>query len=85
MLNFNFSVLVSLFVFVSFSTSVNAELYKWVDDEGKTHYSDSTPKVKKHNVITPDVSPSQRAFDRNTENNPIILPYGTSSRKVILS
>ena len=85
MLNFNFSILVTLFIIVTFSSAVNAELYKWVNDEGKTHYSDTTPKVKKHNVIIPDVSPSQRAFDRNTENKPIILPYGMSSRKILLS
>jgi len=80
-----FTLLTGLLVLVTFSSTVGAELYKWVDEQGKTHYSDRTPKINEHTVITPDTTSSQRAFDRSTEKTALILPYGKSSRKILLS
>jgi len=40
---YNFSLLVALFVGISFSLPVMAKLYKWVDEKGVTHYGETIP------------------------------------------
>lgn len=90
-LNINFlkSLFYCLFYIILLFNGKNslaqAELYKWVDDQGKTHYSDRNPKEHEHSTISTTASPSQQAFDRNTKLKPIILPYGKVSRKLLLS
>lgn len=39
--------LCALFTFLVFSISLNADVVKWVDSEGKTHYSTKVPKQHK--------------------------------------
>ena len=34
---------------------VAADIYKWVDENGKTHYSDAQPKQEKVEVVTPEI------------------------------
>lgn len=43
-----------VFLFVSFSQIISAEIYKWVDDDGVTHYSDS-PHLGSEEVNLPDI------------------------------
>lgn len=40
-----YSALISVVLFL-FSTTASATLYRWVDDDGKIHYSDSVPPSK---------------------------------------
>lgn len=39
-----------------FSTSVHSEMYKWVDEEGNTNYSDKQPFENASTHITPDIN-----------------------------
>lgn len=50
-----------MFLLISISSIVNAEVYRWIDKEGKTHFTDNKPKtaaeditakVKKQNIDT---------------------------------
>ncbi len=67
------------------SGSAHAQLYKWVDEHGNTHYSDRDPDKPNASTITPDPTPSQQAIDRTTRLNPLLLPYGKKSRRLVLS
>jgi len=46
------------FILICFSTASFAEVYKWVDDNGKTHYSEQAPAGKKTKVIKPPPPPA---------------------------
>lgn len=64
----------------------HAQLYKWVDDNGKVHYSDKVPEGK---VGTP-VTSSKKSNSANAQQHasqsakPIIRPYEKTSRKLHL-
>ncbi|MDJ0834282.1 MAG: DUF4124 domain-containing protein [Gammaproteobacteria bacterium] len=64
---------------------VNAELYKWVDEQGNTHYSDKNPATDNLTTITPTTTTPDRSFNKATENNAIILPDGKPSRPLIIT
>jgi len=38
------------------STSVHSEMYKWVDEDGNTHYSDVQPFKNANEHISPDIN-----------------------------
>ena len=64
------------------ATSANAELYKWVDDEGNIHYSDEQPSTTKQTVTVIDESAAESlapATDR-----PITRPYDKQVTKLHL-
>lgn len=65
------SGILSTCLILSIPPTANAEFYKWVDDQGRTHYSDERPKneqieVKKIRVRT--TTNAQDATDNETEN-----------------
>ncbi len=78
--------LAAVFIIFSITTSAHAELYKWVDEHGKVHYSDKAPNKDKqlksktiplqHNK---NVSPSPQVTGK-----PIIRPYERTSRPLHL-
>ncbi len=65
---FRFTLALPVYLLLNtIGSSAQAELYKWVDDQGNTHYSDKTPLTNKHTVITPDETASQQAINRNAK------------------
>jgi hypothetical protein len=76
--------LVALVATLSFSLPVAANMYKWVDDKGTTHYSETIPPeyankdrtelsksgrvIKKEVVLTPEQRSAQDATDTNKRN-----------------
>ena len=46
------------------TTSVQAEIYRWVDDDGKVHFGDKKSKKYEQTTITPDIPQSSwKRFD----------------------
>jgi hypothetical protein len=39
-----------LFLLISISGIANAEVYRWIDKDGKTHFSDNKPKVAAEDI-----------------------------------
>lgn len=74
-----------LFVCVMCFTAVNAELFKWVDKNGKTHYSDKDPKLKQALKIEPEDNPAKKPFTQTSTKDAIIRPYEMQSRKILLT
>ena len=64
-----------------------AGLYKWVDSNGKVHYSDKAPKskvkAKTLKIETPQLHDSSMA-QSGPASRAIIRPYGKSPRKVLI-
>ena len=58
--------LIGLFVLLMCATPVNAELYKWVDEQGKVHYSDQPASEKTKSESKLDIS-NQPAPSTNVE------------------
>lgn len=61
-----------VFIMLCFSTVSFAEMYKWVDENGKTHYSQSPPvsDVKVETIAPPppvDTSNAQKEVQNNVE------------------
>lgn len=63
----------------------HAELYKWVDEEGNTHYSDQGPQNPEQSSVTRTIVPGEKNHDKVTRPDPVNLPPGRKSRKIILS
>lgn len=62
----------------------NAELFKWVDSNGKTHYSDKKPPDKITAESVPvQTTANQDYVDQNT-TKVIIRPYEKTARKLLL-
>lgn len=75
----NIKLLVALFLGISFSLPASAKLYKWVDENGTTHYGETIPPeyanqdraelnnagriIKKQEVLTPE----ERSAERNAK------------------
>lgn len=57
--------LASLAFLVAVAGTANAELFKWVDENGKTHYGDSVPEryQQKQQSLKVDKAPSQADRD----------------------
>lgn len=78
-------LLVALIAGCAFSLPVAANIYKWVDDKGTTHYSETVPPeyankdrteldkygrvIKKEAVLTPEQHRAQEAADTNKRNS----------------
>ena len=82
------------FVFLTISSGVSAEIYKWEDKDGKLHYSDSTPtgmgveikqfkeeptpKEKSKAKVSPPEAKSERAKEKRSYSNINVIMYMTS-------
>ncbi len=51
-------ILLFLICFACFITTANARMYKWVDSDGETHYSQSAPSSGSAKEIAPPPLPS---------------------------
>ncbi len=51
-------ILLCIICFASFITTVEARMYKWVDSDGETHYSQSPPPSGQAKEIAPPPTPS---------------------------
>lgn len=64
-----------LFIFVAailLSTSANSKMYKWVDENGKTHFTNTVPPSKANNVESSHeskVDPSVRELQKHMEES----------------
>jgi len=80
-------ILISVFLFSSLmTTGVHSKIYKWIDENGKTHMSDKPPKTidfdeikVKVNVISSQ-SPSKKSDTTTANQN----QSAASSKKVIM-
>lgn len=79
------SILICLLASTIFASSVKADLYKWVDENGKTHYSDKSPKTHDSSMIAPELTQRQQVKHRSSQLVPITLPYEKKSRKMLVS
>jgi hypothetical protein len=79
----SFLVLV-IFSLVSFASQ--AQLFKWVDENGKIHYSDKNPgeEIDSKVVTSNDKSGVQGRQATTAALKPIIRPYEKISRKLHL-
>ena len=77
--------IVALFVLSIPSFDGVADLYKWVDENGNTHYSDKAPESSNKTVIQPDQNPATKAYSSIEIKEPIIKPYETESREILLA
>lgn len=71
-------------LFVIYSLNSYAELYKWVDDSGKTHYSDKAPKKVIKKEVVSIQQDTANSTSNNASNKVIIRPYEKTSRKLHL-
>lgn len=73
------SVLMAMLMLATLQPVIAAELYRWVDSEGKVHYGDvpandaNQLEVKKFTAPPPPVSPSSYELDRAKKNFPVML------------
>ena len=65
------------------SSGGHAELFRWVDEQGKTHYSDQKPEQ-----VTPEVIPLKSSQDLEgvtiPASRPFIRPQGKTSRLLLV-
>lgn len=69
-----------LWLLFIYSLSVNAEIYKWIDGNGKTHFTDRPPSDVKTETITPKIN-SYSAVSVT----PLITRLGHDDKVVIYS
>ncbi len=81
MTKYNALLLVLLFA----SIESSAELYKWTDESGKVHYSDKAPDTVEKQVINSAGNPVKKAYKGLNAKAPIIRPYETKSRTILIS
>ena len=62
---------------------VNAGIYKWIDEDGKTHYSDSAPDGGSRE-FKPEPEPSAEAMRRAREEMKSLLEKCTTNRNDLL-
>lgn len=77
--------LVLLVLFIT--PPVNADLFKWVDEDGKIHYSDSAPGDQVKADIIPlekESGPQSEFFQQSSAKKAIIRPYEKTARKLHL-
>ncbi|MCP3690211.1 MAG: DUF4124 domain-containing protein, partial [Gammaproteobacteria bacterium] len=74
-----------LLVLLLISIESSAELYKWIDESGKVHYSDKAPDTVEKQVITSVGNPATKAYKGVNAKAPIIRPYETKSRTILIS
>lgn len=68
------------------SFNAQAQLYKWVDENGKIHYSDKDPGDEANTRVIPQNqnSGSQYQHASTTSAKPVIRPYEKTARKLHL-
>ncbi len=74
-----------LLLILPVSFSCYAELYKWVDKNGKTHYSDKNPNIGNEEVIQTEQKQSSNTYKNAAIKKPILRPYESVSRKILLT
>lgn len=73
-----------LFLVLSLASfSVQAQLYKWVDENGKVHYSDKQPDEALDTSVLPGTVPAGTPA-QTAAVKPIIRPYEKTSRRLHL-
>jgi len=61
-----------LFILLAFNNTASADVYKWVDDEGNTHYSQQAPKNQQADIIKAPPPPARSAADAQKEIDTLI-------------
>lgn len=69
--NINIAIIVSILLSIFISTSaIAAEIYKWVDEDGKTHYSAKKPSNKKSkSMYVPGSTKIKKQTSSNVEHD----------------
>ncbi|MDH3632563.1 MAG: pilin [Gammaproteobacteria bacterium] len=80
------SIFLVLTIFALASLDSQAELFKWVDENGKIHYSDKKPDEKIDSKVIPKKNKSAGDYQQATSAalKPIIRPYEKTARKLHL-
>ena len=65
--------------------NAQAQLYKWVDDEGNVHYSDQQPADDTEASVVADPQPQSNSSSTATSVQPLMRPYDRKARKLHLS
>jgi len=60
------------FILLSFSNLTSADVYKWIDDEGETHYSRLAPRGQQAVLIKAPPPPARSADDAQQEIDTLI-------------
>lgn len=79
-----FKALTLILLYLSVSTG-QADLYKWVDENGKTYYSDKQHNKKEQSKIIPIENPAKKTYGQSSKEKAIIRPYEKISRKILLT
>jgi len=77
----------SLILFLALNltiTSSPAELFKWVDKNGKVHYSDKQPTDKSKTKLVPLTKSVTQVVVEQSASKAILKPYDQTARKVFL-
>lgn len=83
----NVTYLASLVFLIScfFSFEGSADLFKWVDKNGKVHYSDTKPDERvKSKVVEVEKAVTNNNDIQESFSKAIIRPYDTSTRKLFI-
>jgi len=79
------SARLALIVFALASFNGQAQLYKWVDDNGKIHYSDKEPGEAANSKVIPQSHSAGSQYQQAAATaKPIIRPYEKTARKLHL-
>ncbi len=82
---FRKSYFLFLLLVLCLPSPLRAELFKWVDENGKVHYSDKEPKKQvRSSVIPVKPEPTFTTQVHASAGEAIIRPYERSSRKLFL-
>ena len=76
-----FSYMLCSLSLIVFSEISNAELYKWVDDDGNTHYSDKVPEKNTNSEAIP-VTINTPSSQRPASGKVILKPYEKAAKKL---
>lgn len=60
--------IILLIVFIFATSTLRADVYKWVDENGNVHYSDKSTNQKTEKIIIDDVSIRERAIPKDSSN-----------------
>ncbi len=52
---------------LSFAIAASADVYRWIDSEGKTHYGDHAPQEQRAKALRMDIKPSSPEIDPDAE------------------
>jgi hypothetical protein len=70
LLNLNKYLFYTLMTLLFISSTSYAEIYKWVDENGKVHYSDKKPDEDKLKVEQFEIKPPPKVMPKNTSPIP---------------